>query len=805
MWRDLRFAARSLWRSPTFTLTATLALGLAIGANGAIFSLVDGLWFRPPGVRDPGDLVRVIATTRDGRDTLWSYPDYESLRDATSSFAGVVAIGRRGALVPGADGRAELVLANVVSRDFFTVLGIAPLHGRLFGPADAEALEQAPGIVLGHDYWRRQFGADPSIVGTMLRLNRAGGDMSVRVLGVLPAAFRELDAASDRDLWMPPETWARLAGAEEFQQRDYRWFDVLARRRQGVSIEAARAEVLASTAAMARDFPEVNRDRSARVVSDFDYRLETGGTNAAALVGLVLLVVLITCVNIANLLMARASGRSHELALRVALGANRRRLLRQLMAESTLVGIAGAGAGLLVAMWLIRFLPSLLVEPPGFRAFTIFEIDQRVVGFTLGVALVTTLLFGLAPSWFAARTDVAALIKGERAARRRRAGGFGGALVVAQVAVSLVLLSAAGALARSFVAAGRADLGFDRAPMLTAWSQVSVPAPSLHDAVRRLEALPDVRSVAVAIRAPLSLSGGGLSTPVAVPDAASGDGASGPAVKYAAVGPGYFRTMGVALVSGRPFTPDEESAGEPVAIVSEQFASRFFPGQEATGRMIAVGARSERHRIVGVAEDAIINDIGEAGEPYLYLPYWRRDYGEITFLVATTGDPARLAPAVRAALIDVDPTLEPRRLLTMAQYIEYSARAYRATAALAMALGTIGLFLTAIGVYGVIAHRTARRVREIGIRIALGAARSQVFRLVFHEGARIVAFGLVIGVPAALVVTHLIRSLLFGISPWDAYGLAGAAAVLCLAVAAATFVPAWRATRVSPAVTLRDT
>jgi predicted permease len=803
MWRDLRLAARSLWRSPTFTLTVTLALGLAIGANAAIFSLVDGLWFRPPGVRDAGGLVRVMSVTSESRDGLWSFPEYEDVRDRTAGLGGVAALGRRGVILPAPDGRPELALANVVSLDFFSVLGVEPALGRLFSTADAGVLEGSPGVVLGQEYWRRRFGADRDVVGTTIRLGTRDG-VAVRVLGVLPPTFRELEAALDRDIWIPPATWERLS-AGDFESRGNRWFEIVARRAPGVSVEAAGGEVLALAAALAREHPDTNRDRSARVLSDRAYRLETGGTNAAALLGLVGLVVLITCVNVANLMLARTAGRRHELSLQVALGASRRRLFRQLMVETTLVGAAGTAAGLLAAMWLIRLLPFLLVEPPGFRSLTLFEVDERVVVFTLGVSLVTTMLFGLAPSFTAARSDVSAVIKGDRAARRRRAGRFGGPLVVAQVAVSLVLLSAAGVLARSFLAAERADLGFDRAPMLTAWSQVNVSDGLLREAVRRLDALPGVRRLAVATRAPLSLSGGGMATAVAVPDAMGAADGRAVEVKTGAVSANYFEAMGLSLTAGRSFAPDEEAGGEPVVIVSEAFVSRFLPGRAPLGQRVLVGEPDgQPHRIVGVAEDAVINEIGEAIEPYIYLPYWRRPAGEITFLLATDGDPALAAPAVRAALADVDASLEPRRLLTMAQYVEYSSSAYRATAALAMALGLVGLVLTALGVYGVIAHRTTRRVKEIGIRLALGAARGEVLRLVLREGVRIGLLGIAIGVPAALVVTRLIQSLLFGIGPWDAYGLGGAVAVLCLAVGAATLIPAWRATRVSPSVALRD-
>jgi putative ABC transport system permease protein len=802
MWRDFRLAARSLSRSPTFTLAATLALGLAIGANATIFSIADGLWFRPPGVRAPGELVRIFSVTGETRDGLWSFPEYLTLRDSTSTLEGVVAIGRRGAIVPAADGPAELVLANVVSLNFFTTLGVVPAAGRLFSPDDEDALAASAGLVLGQAYWTRRFGADPDVVGTTIRLGDAS-PVPVVILGVLPPGFRELDAAADRDLWLPPATWVRLSARAEFERRGDRWFEIVARRRSGASVAAATAEVSALTENMATAHPDTNRGRHARVISDFDYRREAGGANAAALIGLVLLVVALTCVNVANLLLARAAGRRRELALRKAIGANRRQLARQLMAESLLIGAAGAAAGVLIGMWLVRLLPFLIVDPPGLRSLTVFQVDGRIVAVTLAVALATTLLFGLTPSWVAARSDVSDLLK-HTAAGRTRGSQVGGAFVIAQVAISLVLLSAAAVLARSFLATGRADLGFARKPVLTAWSTADVPAAVLRDAVRRLTALPGVARVAVALRAPLSLSGGGRAQDVTVAGARAPAGESA-SVKYGAVSANYFETMGIGLVKGRTFSDEEEAGGEPVVIVNSVFVNRFLSDRDPIGALVRIGgAKGAEHRVIAVAPVTVVNRIGEPPEPYFYLPYWRERHGEVTFLIETGGNPAALAPPVRAALIGLEPSLDPRRLLALEQYLDYSAGSYRAMAALASALALVGLILTAVGVYGVMAYRTARRVREFAIRIALGAVRGQVFRMVMREGARVGLVGAAIGVPAALVTTWLLQSMLFGVGPWDGRAFAGAALALFAAIAVATFVPAWRATRDTPATALRE-
>ena len=807
MWRDVRYAVQGFWRSPVFTVSAVLALGLAIGANATIFGLIDGLWFRPPGVARPGEIVRVFSTTPAERDGYWSYPEYLALRDQTSSFAGVVAKGPRGVSMPGTDGTPELLLVNVVTTNFFTTLGVAPAAGRLFTPADEASLAAEPGVVLGHEFWRRRFGSDPSIVGQTIRLMR-GVPVLVTVLGVLPETFRDLDAATDRDLWLPPATWVRLSNPRELEGRDDRWFQVTARRRPGVSVQAADADVVRIASNLAAAYPATNAGRGARAISDLSYRVQNGGDNATALLGLVLLVVLITCVNVANLLLARAAARTRELAVRVALGATRRRLVRQLMTESAILGGLGALAGLTLSLWLIGLLPALVGTPPGFRSFLLFQADARVFAFTLAITMVTTFLFGIAPSWMATRTDVVALMKGEATALgpRRSDRVLQQVLVISQVAVSLVLLCAAAVLARSFAETGRADLGVTRKPLLTAWiTGEDFTKAAVTEALRRVEALPGVTHAAIAVRAPLSLSGGGMARPVYFPEQPPAPGEGLPQVRFNPVSAGYFETVGTRLLRGRLFSSQDEGPGEPVIVVNEQFERQYFPGRSAIDQRVQPGGPSApMHRIVGIVQDAVINDIGESPEPYFYLPYWRQPFGEVTFLVQVAGDPAALAPALKATLKGVDPHLDPRRILTMRDYIDYAARTYRATAVLAAVLAGVGLLLTVLGIYGVVAYRTANRTREIGIRVALGARRGEVVRLVMREGAVLAALGLAIGVPAALASTRVLGALVFRVSVWDPPAFGAAAVVLFLSVCAATAIPAWRATRITPSTALRD-
>jgi predicted permease len=794
-----------LTHSLTFSVTAVVAIGLAIGSTGAIFSLVDGLWLRPAGIRDPGSLVWLFSTRPTEPTGGWSWPEYTAMRDRLTSVDDVAARGRRGAILTDASERADLVLVNVVSHNFFTMLGVNAAHGRVFGSGDADAMYATPGVVLGHAFWTRRFGADRAMVGRTIALG-TGKRVPVTILGVLPPSFRELSSAADRDVWMPPETWRRLAGDDDVDRDDHRWFDVVARRRPGISKETAHAELSALATAFARDDP-AGTARSARVVSDFDLRLERGGVNATGLLALVLLVVAITCVNVANLLLARTADRARELAVRVAVGAGRRHLVRYLAAESLLLGAAGGALGLLVSLWLVRLLPWVVATPPGFRDFADFTPDARMMAFTLAIAAFTTLLFALAPIWTATRSDLAGILRtGPVSPGGARSGALRSALVMAQVAISMVLVACAAVLGRSFVETTRADLGFTREPVLTAWIAPVDLTPVLSDQVsERLAALPGVAGVGVAVRAPLSLSGGGMARPVALVGA-SADVPVRSDVKYTAVSATYFDVMRTRLVQGRFFTRDEERGGERVAVVNEAFVAAFLPGGEAVGRLVLQGAADRPHRIVGVAGNAVINTIGEPAEPYLYLPYFRDGYGDATFLIRTQGQPPPgLAMQIVQALRGVDPRLDPPRgVISMSEYVDYGASPYEASAALATGLAAIGLLLTAIGVYGVIAYRTTRRTREIGIRMALGAPRAEILNLILRDGVRIAGAGVAIGIPAALAATRMLESVLFGVHPWDTSALVAAVSALSAAVGLATLLPAWRAVRLTPVRALRE-
>jgi len=806
MWRDVKDAFHTLGRSPAFTLTVTLSLALAIGANATIFGAVDALWLRPPGARNPGELVRIFSTTDTTREGFWSYPEFEEMRDTSRSFTGVAVRGRRGTLLQQPDGSSSLVLVNVVSLNFFEVLGVSAHAGRLFASNDASTLERTAAVVLGYDFWQQQYGGDPSIVGRTISIGRAT-PIPVTVLGVLPERFRDLESAANRDLWLPPQVWNVIADRTEFERRDFRWLDLVARRGKGVTIDQASAEVATIARRLADAYPASNRGRGARVISDVDYRLEAGGVNALALLGLVLLVVLVTCVNVANLQLARGVERVKELGIRTALGASRARLLRQLMTENIVLGALGAIAGLLAAAWVIRLLPAIVGTAPGLRAFTVFALDERVFTFTIVVALVTTVAFGVAPSWLASRPDVATMLRGD--GNLPWHGGRGRlrrALVGAQIAVAIVMITAAVLFAKSFAASNEARLGFERKPVLTAWLFAEMDIDAGNAVVARLRALPGVREVAVARRAPLSLSGAGLTRRVRVPETMPDPAGDVPELRFNAVSANYFHTLGIHVREGRVFSDAEQRGGEHVVVVSDFFAHRFFPRARAVGRTVRLGEGDGiEHRIIGVVDDVMNTSFGEEPEPYFYVPYWRESWGtETTFLLETRGDAAALAPAVRSTLRAIDPRYDPRLLSTLDELVRFSASSYRWTALLASVLGALGLLLTAVGVYGLVSFDTARRTREIGIRVALGAARGQVLRLILRDGMRVAIAGTLIGVPAAFALTRLMSSLLFGVSPADAAAFAVSVTIVLIIVLVATMIPARRAVRVTPTIALRN-
>jgi predicted permease len=800
---DLRYGIRTLAKSPAFTLAAILSLAIGIGVNTAIFSVIDALVFRPIAVPDEGRVTRLFTTSPQDNEGAFSWPEYQEFSRQSRSFTGMVAVGGRGARLRRPDGTFELLLINAVSGNFFNVLGVKAAEGQLFAAEDAHGRAEHPVVALGYGFWQRHYGGDRSVVGRQIRVEGEGGEVLLTVCGVLPESFRGIDAV-DRDLWMPPQTFAVLRGRGDLESRGFRWFSVLGRIRPGTAVRTASAEMATVASRLAASWPETNRGRSARAISDFAYRMKKAQGPGIAFLGVVLLVLIMSAVNVANLLMARAAARGQELSIRAAIGAKRSRIVRQMLAESALLGAGGLLTGIATGWAIIKALPAIVGGIPGYPIVLLrSDVDLRVLVFAAALTLATTAFFGLVPAWSASRADLNVLLR--QGSESRPARGFQGRrfFVGAQVAMSLALLAVAAVLIESFVRTRTADLGLARREHLLLFCGVE-DNNQARVAVSRLRALPGVEEVALAIRAPLSLDEGGRAQRVSFPDRPEIDKAAPLEIKFNAVDSNFLRVMGTPVVWGRGFSEEDQTKGPPVVLISQTMARRYWPGRDAVGAMVRVGAPpGVAHRVIGVAKDVQFNGIDQKPEPYMYLPWYRADWGEATFIVHTRVPAGGLAGPARRALIAIDPRLDPISITTENELIRFSGIQYRLAADLLGTLGLIGLILTAVGLYGVVAWSVTRRTREIGIRIALGASRRETLSLILRQTAVVGGLGMLVGVPLALAATKAASSLLYGTNPWDAGMLALAIAVLAAVMLAAGFTPAWRATRTDPMKALR--
>jgi predicted permease len=810
LYQDIRFALRQLRRAPGFTLTAVLTLALGIGASSAIFCLMDANWLHPMRVPHPGELVRVFATTPQDPSGLLTYTDYQALAQRTPALKSVVALGRRGSLMPRSDGTSALLLTNVVSSNFFDALGVKPTLGHIFTSANASAMRTHPGVLLGYNFWRREFGGDPGVVGRQITLLRGEHNRNqVDIWGVLPADFCEIDNGMDRDLWMPAETWAAVARPGDLTSSEFRWFNVLGRLAPGSSVIQVNDQVATTAKAWALADPAANHGRGARAVSDFRYRMANAGTSGLVLFAIVASVVLLAAVNVAHLLLARALGRGPEIALRMALGARRATLARQLLIENLLLCLLSLSAGLAIASGIAAVLPRLLVREPAMlvqvgSAAAGFQVDWRVFLFASAVTMATMLLLAFVPLRQVSRPDLLPQVQAGAATRTEgRAPVASRAAIWLQIAISFALLVSTGTLVRSFLNTRTQSIGLTRNQVLLAWTQD--PDPEMRDTiVTRLKALPGVERVAYAIRAPLSLSEGGIAVKALLP---SHPELRDPVeIKFNAVSPGFLDVIGTHIVRGRGFAQSDDQNGPATVIINQAMAQKYWSDQNPIGQIVNLTGSVQgagEARVVGVAENAPINQVGELPEPYLYVPFHFSDMGEVTFALQTGTNAMSLAQPARQALIHIHPLLDPMMVTSLPELIRYSSGNYQMMAELVSALGLIGLTLTVVGLYGFLAFRVTQRRREIGIRMALGASREATSLLVLRDTAGMGFIGLALGLVLAAAAARLESSLLFGVSPLDALSLAGALGILAIAITTASWLPARRAASIDPMQALR--
>jgi predicted permease len=822
--QDTRYTLRWLRKSPGFALVAILSLGVGIGFNTAIFAVVDALLLRPLPVREPSRLVDIYTSGADG-DTFSSnsLPDILDYQQNKDVFADVAAYSPMFAGVSRGD-RSRLVLGEVVTGNYFSVLGVAPRLGRTFQPED-DAPSAARTVVLSNRYWQREFGADPGALGQTLRIH----GQQFTVIGVLEDEFTGMVPLLAPEIWVPVrfaeeiepvginENVPSPTGTSRIDRRGQRWLFVKGRLASDTSVEQARARVDVVAARLRTEYPQTNKDRrvtvrptaQTRLHPEADRMLSWIVTGTMLAVGLVLV---IACANVAGMLLARAAARQREIAIRLAVGAGRARLVRQLLTESLILGTLGAGVGVLLAMWLTRFLTTFQLPIPVPTSLSL-RLDARVLAFTAGTALVTGILAGLAPALRSTRANLVWDLKGDtsgRAAGRRRWTARD-ALVVGQMAVTIVLLVSAGLLVRSLTAAQKADVGFSTGGLAIVSADTAMlrytPERSQQywaEVMRRIASLPGVTGVALASRLPFSLNFN--RTSIAIPGRQKAADEMGAAINSATVSPAYFSTLGVGILDGRAFAETDVAGDRRLAIVNDTFARTYWPGERAVGRTVFERTLSSGRsfEIIGVVATHTLQSVGEPAQPAIYFSSVQRPSGYNVVVARTAGNEGALVGQMRQTLLGLEPDLLLMESQTMKAQIQGMLFPVRVAATLVSAFSVLGLALAAIGLYGIIAFAVTQRTKEIGIRMAVGASPATVVRLVLQQGLKLAAAGLAAGALLGAAATHVLAGMLYGVSSSDPVTWATAAAVLFTAAVLANAVPAYRAVRIDPVRALRN-
>jgi len=806
-WRNLQYSLRTLRKRPGFTLTVVITLALGIGANATIFTWIKAVLLEPlPGIEQPERLVEVWGATRNNSALSLSYLDYLDYRDRTVVFSGLAAHQVQ-PLNLGRGGKPERVWGAVVSGNYFNVLGVKALIGRTFLPEEDRTPNSHPVAVIGYGLWQRDFGADPKVIGRTITLN----EHDFTIIGVTPKEFGSPFAGIALDAWTPVMMKDYVALPHfSLTDRGSRWLMVMGRLKPGVTVVQAQANIAAIARQLERTYRQTNDQMGAAVylLSQSPFSLKRSMQSAlAVLMAAVAIVLLIACANIANLLLARAASRRKEIAVRLALGSTRWRMLGQMLTESFVLASCGAAVGLTLAFWTARSLPAFL-PPYGIQVSFDTRPDVVVLAFTLGLTVITTVLFGLAPALQASKPDLVAALKDNAAAlgQGQRKFPLQHALVISQMALSTVALISAGLFVRSLREAYEADPGFDPHRVLLASFD---PFLSGHDdnhgrefyrrLIERVRTLPGVQSVTLARRLPLTLSG--IAFANVVIDGYTPAKDEDMHLNYETVGPDYFRTMRIPLVQGRDFDERDNEHARGVVIINETMARHYWTGGDALGRRIKLD--KSWLQIVGIAKDVKNRTLNEALQPFLYVPFLQ-DYRSNMILVARTViEPKTMFHAVRAETAALDPKIPMFDAKTFEEHIGLSLFLQRMAATILSIFGLLALSLAAVGVYGVMAYAVSQRTRELGIRISIGASRSDVLKLILGQGLTLSVVGLIGGLVTALVVTRFSAHLLYGVSSADPVTFTVIALLLLGVAVVSGYFPARRATRIDPVVALR--
>ncbi|HEV7890020.1 MAG TPA: ABC transporter permease [Pyrinomonadaceae bacterium] len=818
LWHDIRYGCRMLWKNPGFTSVVVLTLALGIGANTAIFSVVDAVLLRPLPFPHPEQLVLVRddLAGRQMENVGMSVPELKDFQQSADTFEEVAGVWPVDANLTGSD-RPERIELLAVSPNYFSLLGASARLGRVFGPQD-KAEGFAEGVVISDGLWRRMFGADTNVLGRRIYADTD----AYTIIGVMPPGFRHpaQTLRNEVDMWAnagftgtpfnnPPRGVRMLPGA-------------IARVRAGVSVRQAQSQVDSLVVRLREQFPGDYTPEggwSVRLLPVHENLVGSARTTLLVLLGAVGLVLLIGCVNIANLLLARSSARQREMAIRLALGASRRRVVMQLLTESLLLSLLGGAVALLAVVWildvLVRFVPADIprLQEVGF--------DGGVLAFVFGVSVLTGVLFGLVPALQASNPDLTVNLKeGGKGAGTGLAGQrFRGALVVTEIALSLVLMIAAGLLLRSFARLMEVDAGFDPHNVLMARIWLPVPnnpeldpyrpvekrAAFVREVLRRASALPGVRQAAIGSGNAVPLLGPHQPGAFTIEEKADSD-AERPSAQISSVTPEYFGALGTPLVHGRFFADSDSAESQRVALVDDAAARRFWPNEDPVGRRVKMGGRGSQApwlTIVGVVGDIKSEGFDQPDQPHVYLSALQVPGYAMAVYLRADGDPSGLTQALRREVQAVDPNLPVFGERTMDDVVATSLAQRRFALQVVGGFGVLALLLAGVGVYGVVAYSVSQRTREIGIRLALGASNGAILRWVFRQGMKLTLFGMAAGLVGAFALTRLLRGLLFGVSASDPVTYAGLALLLAAVALLACYIPARRATKVDPMVALR--
>jgi len=806
-WSDVRCAIRKLTSTPGFSLVVVSTLALSIAVNTTMFSVIDAILFQPMQARNPEQLVAIFSSSTESAPfKSSSFPDYLDIKDRTSNVLSGLAAYTLDTADLNLGARAQHIAVGFVSGNYFSVLGVQPYLGRAFLPKEDELSNPQPVAILSASLWRNEFGADPRIVGKPIRLN----NQSFTVVGVLDDRYSRVRHFFHVDLFVPTSTKDLLFAQHNLASRDATQFFLLGRLAAGVQLPQAQAKLNVIAAEMQRQYPKIwtserGRPATITVLRERDARVPPQARTGVMAFSLFLLVIVamalfIACFNLASLSLARALGREKEIAVRIALGSTRFRLIRQLLSESLILSAIGTVAALVLTYWASKVLAAY--RPPMEISLGLdLKIDYRVLLFTLFITLFTTVLFGLAPALHATRPDIVSALRDTVAAGGSRRFSLRKFLIVGEVATSFILLVPAGLFLRSLQTFEAFDLGFNRdhlalvAITLTPEKYSAARGQSaLNDIVQRLETLPGVQQADFALTVPLS----GVVNQAEYTGLGSQQEA--PSIDTNIVGPHYFQVMGIPLVRGRNF--DELNGGE-VAVVNEALADSYWPHQDPIGKFFVNPATGKAIEIVGVVRTGKYHSVTEAATPMLYRPISQEYVSTVILHVRTVLQPETLLTAITREVASYDATLPVFAAKTMRQELAISVAPYEAIATLLCIFGGFGLILAFAGLYSLIAYQVRSRTREIGIRMALGARPSTILHMMTRQGMQLLGVGMGAAVPVAIAISFLIPRFLFGISPLDPWTLLGVPGLLTLMALAAMLIPARQAMDVQPAEALR--